>query len=322
MQEMILNPYATDLGLRVVQADEHRQGTMRQLALTFRVSRSCVRRRLKHWRDTGRVAPSPMAGALRSKWLPVGSRWCRPWCTWRQTPPGVHAAGGSRRPLSGAAVLPRGVASWRRCSGRAQKTLHATAQARAAVQRQRAAFREARPAVAPTALVVVDASGRHHAMAREDGRAPWGPRAPGAKPVPRGPPVTLVGALGVVGVVAAMLVAGVGDGAALLAVVQEVLGPQRRPGPGGGRDHLPAHQVVGVRAAIEAGGARLLSLPPDAPDVSPMEDCWSKIKRSLRTTAARTRTPLWPASTEALAAITSQDAQGGLAPAGYRAQPN
>jgi hypothetical protein len=45
--------------------------------------------------------------------------------------------------------------------------LHATAQERAEVQRQRAAFREAIPALDPQALVCVDESGSHHAMARD-----------------------------------------------------------------------------------------------------------------------------------------------------------
>jgi len=132
----------------------------------------------------------------------------------------------------------------------------------------------------------------------------------------------MVGALGVVGVVAAMRVAGLVDGAAFRAFVQEVLGPQRRPGPVVVRDHLKAHQVVGVREAIEAVGARLLDLPPYSPDFSPMEEGWSNLKTSLRTQAARTLTHLWQAITEAFAAITSQEAQGWFAPAGYCTQSN
>jgi len=144
------------------------------------------------------------------------------------------------------------------------------------VQRQRAAFIEARQECDPSALLVVDDSGRHQALARADGRAPRGPRAPGAKPVPRGRHVTMVGAWGLVGVVAAMMVAGLVDGAALLAFVQEVLGPPRHPGQVVRLDHLKAHQVAGVREAIAAVGGRRLDLPPDSPDVSPSEAGWSQ----------------------------------------------
>jgi transposase len=184
------------------------------------------------------------------------------------------------------------------------------------VQRQRAAFREAIPALDPKALVFVDESGSHQAMARDDGRAPRGPRAPGAKPVQRGRPVTMVGALGLVGVVAAMMVAGFVDGAALLAFVQEVLVPPLHPGQVVGLENLKAHQVAGVREAIAAVGARRLDLPPYSPDVSPIEACWSKSKAILRTKAARTLEGLGQAITEAFAAITSQDAQGWFTHAG------
>jgi transposase len=159
-------------------------------------------------------------------------------------------------------------------------------------------------------------------MARDYGRAPRGPRAPGAKPVQRGQQVTLVGALGLVGVVAAMMVDGFGDGAALLAFGQEVLVPQLRPGQVVVLDHRKAHKAAGVRAAIEAVGARLLYRPPDSPDVSPMEEGWSNIKAMLRTKAARTLDHLWQAITEACAAITSRDTQGWFTHAGSRVQSN
>jgi transposase len=181
---------------------------------------------------------------------------------------------------------------------------------------------EAMQACDPQTLVFVDESGSHQAMSRDHGRAPRGQRATAAKPGQRGPHVTRVGALGVVGVVAAMMMEGFVDGAAFLAFVQEVLVPQLRPGQVVVLDNLKAHQVAGVREAIEAVGARLLYLPPYSPDLSPIEECWSKIKAILRTKAARTLEHLWQAITEAFAAITSQDAQGWFTHAGYRAQSN
>lgn len=62
-----MKPYSTDLRIRVVQAYEHREGAMRQLATTFRVSLSCVRRLLKHYRETGSVAPKPHGGGYPAK---------------------------------------------------------------------------------------------------------------------------------------------------------------------------------------------------------------------------------------------------------------
>jgi hypothetical protein len=128
--------------------------------------------------------------------------------------------------------------------------------------------------------------------------------------------------LGLVGVVAAMMGEGFGDGAALLACVPEVLVPERRPGQVVGLDHLKAHQVVGGREALEAVGARRLSRPPSSPDCSPLEACWSTSKALVRTQAARTLARLWPASTDACAAITSQEAQGWCTHAGDGVQSN
>jgi transposase len=62
-----MKPSSTDLRTRVVQAYEHREGAMRQLATTFRVSLSFVRRLLKHYRETGSVAPKPHGGGAPAK---------------------------------------------------------------------------------------------------------------------------------------------------------------------------------------------------------------------------------------------------------------
>jgi transposase len=67
MKEMIMKPYSTDLRIRGVQAYENREGAMRQLAITFRVSLSCVRRLLKHYHETGRVTPKPHGGGAPAK---------------------------------------------------------------------------------------------------------------------------------------------------------------------------------------------------------------------------------------------------------------
>jgi hypothetical protein len=58
------------------------------------------------------------------------------------------------------------------------------------------------------------------------------------------------------------MVEGFVDGAAFLAFVQEVLVPQWHPGQVVVLDHLKAHEVAGIREAIEAVGARLVYLPP------------------------------------------------------------
>ena len=129
--------------------------------------------------------------------------------------------------------------------------------------------------------------------------------------------MTVLGALSLAGMVAAMTVEGFTDGAVFLAFLQEVLMPQLHPGQLLLMDNPRAHKVPGVAAARAAAGVRLLYLPPSSADFSPIEECWSKVKTLLRTKAARTLEALEQALAEALAAITSQDAHGWFAHAGY-----
>ena len=154
-------------------------------------------------------------------------------------------------------------------------------------------------------------------MPRLYARAPRGQRALATKPVNRGRHVTMLGALSLQGLVAAMTVEGFTDGEVFLAFLQEVLVPQLQPGQSLILDHLKAHKVAGVADACAAVGVRRLSLPPYSPDLSPIEACWSKVKTLLRAKAARTLEALEQAIAEVLAAITSQEAHGWFAHAGY-----
>ena len=129
--------------------------------------------------------------------------------------------------------------------------------------------------------------------------------------------MTLLGAWSLQGRVAAMTVEGFTDGAVFGAFLHEVLLPQLRPGQVLIMDNLKAHQVAGVAAACAVAGVRRLYLPPHSPDFSPIEECWSKVKTLLRAKAARPLEALEQAIAEALAAITSQDAHGWFAHAGY-----
>jgi len=62
-----MRPYSQDLRIRVVQAYENHEGSMRQLAARFRLSLSCVRDLLKRYRLTGDVMPKPHGGGYPAK---------------------------------------------------------------------------------------------------------------------------------------------------------------------------------------------------------------------------------------------------------------
>ena len=61
----------------------------------------------------------------------------------------------------------------------------------------------------------------------------------------------------------------------------------------------------------------MLLLPPYSPDLNPIEEAFSKIKRSLRRAKARTLDALFEATHRALAAVTAEDAHGFFGHSGY-----
>lgn len=140
----------------------------------------------------------------------------------------------------------------------------------------------------------------------------------GRVPINYGSNLTIIGALSLKGLEAVMTVDGATDGDVFRVYVEHVLGPTLRGGDIVLMDRLGAHRVESIRPAIEARGAQLIYLPPDSPDLSPIEPCWSKVKTALRTIGARTRPALERAITPVLSSITESEAAAWVAHCGYR----
>jgi transposase len=165
-------------------------------------------------------------------------------------------------------------------------------------------------------FVFVDETGVNIAMTRRYARAPKGARAHAATPVNKGKNVTVLGALSLTGITAAMTIEGSTDTPVFFTFVQKMLAPALRPGQIVILDNLSSHNVEGVKEAIESVGATLEYLPSYSPDLSPIEECWSKLKEHLRAKAARTRELLDQAITEAFDMVTPQNARGWFAHCG------
>src|SRR3954469_16249592 len=89
------------------------------------------------------------------------------------------------------------------------------------------------------------------------------------------------------------------------------------PGAGGGRGQRGAHKPDRIRALVEAAGCELVFLPAYSPDLSPIEEAFSKLKALVRAAGARSRAVLDAAIATALEAVTPADAAGWFSPAGY-----
>ena len=153
-------------------------------------------------------------------------------------------------------------------------------------------------------------------MTRRYGWAPRWERVREAVPAGHWRTLTVLAALTAEGVLASMSVELPTDGDVLLAFVEQVLAPQLQPGHLVILDNLGAHKVDGVRQLIESRGAFVLYLPP----YSPIEQAWSKLKQLLRGIKARLVEQLEPALTQAIAAISPQDARAFFRHCGYGIQ--
>lgn len=121
--------------------------------------------------------------------------------------------------------------------------------------------------------------------------------------------MTILGAMSLDGIIAAMTIEEATDGDIFLAFVQQVLCPALKPGDVVVMDNLSSHKAAAVRLSIEKAGAELLYLPPYSPDMNPIEKAWAKLKELLRAAQARTREVLEQAIADALKRITPENAK-------------
>lgn len=80
-------------------------------------------------------------------------------------------------------------------------------------------------------------------------------------------------------VVAPMVLDGAMNAAAFTADIEQVLAKGVRPGDLVILDNLSSHKTAGVRAAFDRHSIAYRYLPPYSPDLNPIENAFSKLKR-------------------------------------------
>lgn len=181
----------------------------------------------------------------------------------------------------------------------------------------RAAFRAV---VAPwdqSRFIFVDETSPSGAMTRRYARAPRGQRAVGAVARTHGQNLSVIGALGLQGMVAALSIEGAVDTDVFAVFVRRVLVPALRPGEVVLWDNLHVPHASCIEQAVRAAQGQVIFLPSYSPDFSPIEPCWSKVKTCLRGAAARTRHRLETALKSALHTLRPEDIRGWFTHCGY-----
>ena len=180
----------------------------------------------------------------------------------------------------------------------------------------RAAWRAEAAGIDPERLIFIDESGFDTRLTRTT----LVPLAASARMGQHRVGTTLIGALGLDGIRAAMTVAAATGTAVFLAFVAQVPIPvlsREKPDAVVVMDNLAAHEAAGVRHALEAAGVAYRYLPAHSPDRNPIEQAWSKLKTRPRARAARSREALENAIPDALGTITPSDARSWFRHAGY-----
>jgi transposase len=196
---------------------------------------------------------------------------------------------------------------------RKKKTLRASEQK----EEDRAAWREQAQTLDAKKLIFLDECGSNIALTRLYARSPKGERAYGAVPRNKRANITLLAALSLQEMGEALILEGSADTTVFELYIEQILAPSLQAGQIVILDNLNTHTGAKIRHTIEARGCQLLSLPSYSPDLSPIEEAFSKLKAFLRRVGARTAEALQEALGQALLTITSQDAKGWFRHCGY-----
>jgi transposase len=278
-----MRPFSDDLRSRIHEACQAGDCTA-EVAERFSVSPAFVRRLKQRFRQTGSLAPKPGGRGPAPK---LAGREQELRQAVRERPDATPAEHRDRLKLPAARVT-----VWRTLRRlrltRKKKSSHAAEQDRPDVAEARRHWPEKLAGVDPEDLVFLDETGANTAMRRAHGYAPKGERVVASVPLRGWQAVTFVGALTAGGLVAPWALEGALNGEWFLAYVEQILAPALRPGMVVVMDNLPCHKVAGVAEAIRSAGCRLEYLPPYSPDLNPIENAFSKLKRALRDWAART----------------------------------
>ena len=169
-------------------------------------------------------------------------------------------------------------------------------------------------------LVFLDEAGAHLQMAPRYGRGYKKSRIRQAIPFNRGNHQTMIGAISLQRVEAALYGAWSADGSIFLNFIEDYLCPALRPGQVVVMDNVAFHRVAGIEEAIAKAGARLIYLPPYSPELNPIEHMWSKIKNYLRHASARTEKTFKKEIKVAFQNIVPENLAGWFRHCGYKDQ--
>src|SRR5215831_2209122 len=301
-----MTPYSQDLRQRILETVQRRAGSLRPIAQRFLVSLSSVVRLLQTYRRTGSIQPQPHRGGNPAKLAPEDRERLRELV--QQQP---DATLEELRQRLGVACSTMTICRALKKLGLPlkKKVPRAQEQDRPDVQQRRQEFCAELAGVDPHRLVFVDECGANTAMTRTHGRAPVGQRVYANTPG-HWDSITLTCGLRLSGVTATLAFPGATNTDWFENYVADVLVPELKPGDVVVWDNPKPHLSDEAVEAVEEAGARVVPLPPYSPDLTPIEEMFSKVKGAMRSAAARTTEAVYAAFGSALHDVTPEDIAG------------
>jgi transposase len=301
-----MTPYSQDLRKRVLDTVQRGEESLRQIACRFLVSLSFVTRLVQRHRSTGSRPPNPPGGGNPPLLSPED--WERLRELVRQQPDATLEELRQRLGIS-CCLMTIARALDQLELPRKKKVPRAQEQDNPEVQEKRQEFHEEMAGIDPQRLVFVDECGANTAMTRTHGRAPVGQRVYTDTPG-HWESITLTCGLRLSGVTAALAFPGATNTVNFENYVEDVLVPELKPGDVVVWDNLKPHKSEEAVEAVEGAGARVVPLPPWSPDLTPIEEMFSKAKGAMRSMAARTTETVYAAFASALHEVTLNDIAG------------
>jgi transposase len=301
-----MTPYSQDLRQRIVDTIQRGDGTIRQVAERFLVSFSFVTRLLQLDRCTGSVEPRPHGGGNPAVLTPedlqrlrelIGQR---PDATLEECR--THLGASCSLMTLSRALSQLGLP-------RKKKIPRAAEQDSPEVRERRREFCAGLAGIDPRRLVFVDECGANTAMTRRYGRAPAGQRVYADTPG-HWESITLTCGMRLAGAMAGLAFPGATNTSTFETYVEDVLVPELSPNDVVIWDNLKPHRSEEAIEAVESAGAEVVPLPPYSPDLTPIEEMFSKVKGAMRSAAGRTKEAVYEGFASALHDVTLKDIAG------------
>ncbi len=166
-------------------------------------------------------------------------------------------------------------------------------------------------------LVFLDESGFKLGQTPEFARAEGGARAISAEPKNMGKNITLIAAMSVVGVIAAMYCTCTLNGEGFLTFIESFLLPALTAGQILIMDNVSFHKMSSAIELIKKAGVRVVFLPPYSPELNPIENMWSKLKAYIKKQRVKTFEQFEMCLKDGFNKITEHDCESWFEHCGY-----